>query len=134
MMPSVLPRWLYLMVFLSVLISAFVHLHATSGLRLVLIALLRPLGAVFGMQNGIHRASPEAWQKRPSKLAGTLVYSLLFSLILFPAIVALFIGRPDVALALTVAIAFTMALIFRICGLPHPSPLSTKPEGGGRMS
>lgn len=132
MMPSVLPRWLYRILFLSVLITALVYLHAISGLRLVLIATLWPLGPVFGMHNGIRRASPEAWQKRPSKFVVIMFYSLLFSIILFPAIVALFIGRLDVAMALTVAIVFSMALILAI--LPHPSPPSTKLEGVDRMS
>lgn len=134
MMRLRVPQWLRMVLIVVVLLAALVYLHSTGGLSLLLVATIWPLGPVFGMQSGLRRASPEAWQKQSSKVVGILVYAILFSMILFPAIVALFIGRPDVALALAVTIILIMALILRICRLSLHRPLSTKLAVEDRMS
>ena len=138
--PSLLLRWFRVALVGSGLIAAFVYLNSVGGPQLVIVGVLWPLGPAFGMVSGVHRASNEAWQKRSSLLTTVLVYSLLFCVILFPAIVALFISRVDIALALTVAIILALALIVRLAAVfgfphtPHPSPLPAKPGRGDRKS
>ena len=112
--PSLLLRWIRVALVGSGLIAAFFYLYTVGGPQLVIIGVLWPLGSAFGMMNGVERASHEAWQKRSSRLTTVLVFSLLLCVILFPAIVALFIGRMDIALALTVTIILALALIVRL--------------------
>lgn len=108
------PIWFRLIFTYGALIVAMVFL-STKGLPLVLIGAIWPASVALGMQRGMRRAQPEAWQRKFNKSTSILAYAILFSGIFFPAIIALCVGQLATALALSVIIISGFVVTNRLC-------------------